>query len=43
MPANTLSQVLARTHIAASGFLDAQHVALKHFAIISDLHRAGGI
>jgi hypothetical protein len=36
MAANTLRQIRARTHIAASGFLAAQHVAMKHSAIITD-------
>ena len=43
MAANTLSQILAKTHVAPSGFLAAQHVTIKHFSTISDSHRAGGI
>ena len=33
--ANALSQILARTHVASSGFLAAQHVAIKHPSAIS--------
>ncbi len=30
MAANTLKQILARAYVAASGFLAAQYVTIKH-------------
>jgi len=43
MAANTLSQILARTDVAAPGFLTPQHITVKHCSTIGGSRRAGGI
>ena len=43
MAANTLSEIFARTDVAATSLLAAQYVTIKHSSAVSGSHRAGGI